>query len=90
MYAALRFACCFKLITIEAWNAFDAEPHLHQVQAPTLVLGGSADQFNSEDLFRRTAAGIPNGRVVIFPGKGHLYGVSSKAAASAALGFLLG
>ena len=78
------------LITIEAGNAFDAEPDLHRVQAPTLVLGGSADQFNSEDLFRRTAAGIPNGRVVIFPGKGHLYVAASKAAASTALGFLLG
>ena len=78
------------LITIEAADAFDAEPNLHQVQAPTLVLGGSADQFNSEDLFRRTAAGIPNGRVVIFHGKGHLYVTTSKAAASTALGFLLG
>jgi pimeloyl-ACP methyl ester carboxylesterase len=78
------------LITMEAGDAFDAEPDLHRVQAPTLVLGGSADQFNSEDLFRRTAAGIPNGRVVIFPGKGHLYVATSKAAANTALGFLLG
>src|SRR5689334_3084740 len=59
------------LITIGAADAFDAEPDLHRVQAPTLVLGGSADQFTSEDIFRRTAAGIPNGRVVIFHGKGH-------------------
>ena len=78
------------LITIEAADAFDAEPDLHRVQAPTLVLGGSADQFNSEDLFRRTAAGIPHGRVVIFRGKGHLHVTISKTAASTALGFLLG
>ena len=78
------------LITIEAEDAFDAEPDLHRVQAPTLVLGGTADQFYSEDLFRRTAAGIPNGRAVIFPGKGHFYVATSKAAASTALGFHLG
>lgn len=78
------------LITIEAEDAFDAEPDLHRVQAPTLVLGGTADRFYSEDLFRRTAAGIPHGRAVIFPGKGHLYAGTSKAAASTALGFLLG
>jgi hypothetical protein len=33
--------------------------------------------------------GIPGGRAVIFPGKGHLYAAASKAAANIALGFLL-
>ena len=57
--------------------------------APTLVIGGSTGPYCSEDLFRRTAAGIPGGRVMIFPGQGHLYAGTSKAAASIALGFLL-
>jgi pimeloyl-ACP methyl ester carboxylesterase len=78
------------LITIAAEDAFDAGPGLHRVQAPTLVVGGSADPFYSEDLFRRTAAGIPNGHAVIFPGKGHLSAAGSKAAACIGLGFLLG
>jgi len=78
------------LITIEAEDAFDAEPDLHRIQAPTLVLGGTGDDTYSEDLFRRTASGIPNGRAVIFPGKGHVYPTSSKSAVSTALGFLLG
>jgi pimeloyl-ACP methyl ester carboxylesterase len=78
------------LITNAAAVAFDAEPELDRVQAPTLVMGGSADPYYSEDLFRQTAAGIPGGRPVIFPGKGHLYPSASKAAASVALGFLLG
>ncbi|HLM22034.1 MAG TPA: alpha/beta hydrolase [Propionibacteriaceae bacterium] len=77
------------LITIAAEDAFDAEPDLHRVQAPTLVLGGTADAFYSEDLFRRTGTGIPNGRAVIFPGKGHVYVTSSKIPASIGLGFLL-
>ena len=78
------------LITIAAEDGFDAEPDLHRVQATTLVLGGTADPFYSEDLFRRTATAIPDGRAVIFPGKGHLYAATSKTAASIALGFILG
>jgi pimeloyl-ACP methyl ester carboxylesterase len=78
------------LITIAAEDAFDAEPRLGRVQAPTLVLGGSADKFYSADLFRRTAAGIPQGRAVIFPGKSHVHVAGSKVAAGMALGFLIG
>jgi pimeloyl-ACP methyl ester carboxylesterase len=78
------------LITNAAAVAFDAEPELHRVRAPTLVIGGSTDPYYSEDLFRLTAAGIPDGRAVIFPRKGHLYASASKAAANIALGFLLG
>jgi pimeloyl-ACP methyl ester carboxylesterase len=77
------------LITSAAVVAFDAEAELGLVRAPTLVMGGSADPYYSEDLFRRTAAQIPGGRAVIFPGRGHLYTSASKAAASLALGFLL-
>jgi pimeloyl-ACP methyl ester carboxylesterase len=78
------------LVTISAEDSFDAEPDLHRVKAPTLVLGGGADRFYSEDLFRRTAAGIPDGRAVIFPGKGHIWAASSKASTNIALGFLIG
>jgi pimeloyl-ACP methyl ester carboxylesterase len=78
------------LVTIAAEDSFDAEPWLGRVQAPTLVLGGSADSFYSTDLFRRTANGIPSGRAIILAGKSHLYVAGSKAAAGMALGFLLG
>jgi pimeloyl-ACP methyl ester carboxylesterase len=78
------------LVTIAAEDAFDAEPQLHRVQAPTLVLGGTADPFYSEDLFRRTADGVPHGRAVVFRGRGHLYVSSSKTVAGIGLGFLLG
>ena len=77
------------LITNAAAVAFDAGPGLHRVRAPTLVLGGSADPYYSEELFRRTAAGIPGGQAVVFPGKGHLYAAAARPAASIALGFLL-
>jgi pimeloyl-ACP methyl ester carboxylesterase len=78
------------LLTMVAEDTFDAEPHLARVQAPTLVLGGTADPFYSEDLFRRTAAGIPHGRAVILPGKSHGYVGGSKVTAGIGLGFLLG
>lgn len=77
------------LITVAAEDSFDAEPGLHRVQAATLVLGGTTDPFYSEDLFRRTAAGVPDGRAVLFPGKGHMYPASSKHAAGLSLGFFL-
>jgi pimeloyl-ACP methyl ester carboxylesterase len=76
--------------TIAAEDSFDVESDLHRVTAPTLVLGGTADPFYSEDLFRRTAAGIPDGRAEVMPGKSHGYVAGSKVAAGVALGFLLG
>jgi pimeloyl-ACP methyl ester carboxylesterase len=77
------------LITIAAEDSFDAEPRLSRVQAPTLVLGGSADGFYSAELFRRTAAGIQQGRAVILPGRSHAHVAASKVTAGIALGFLI-
>ncbi len=77
------------LITNAAMRAYDAEPCLHLVRAPTLIVGGSADPYYSEGLFRRTAAGIPDGHVIVFPGKGHLYVAGSRRSARTALDFVL-
>ena|SRR3712207_5778127 len=77
------------LAMIAAEDSFDAEPRLSRVQAPTLVLGGTADPFYSAELFQRTADGIPRGQAVLFPGKGHLFAAGSKVPAAIALGFLL-
>ena len=78
------------LATIDAEDAFDAEPRLGEVTAPVLVLGGGADPFYTEDLFRRTAAGVPDGRAVVFPGQGHVRAAASPAAVRTALTFLHG
>ena len=78
------------LVTIDAEDSFDVESGLGRVQASTLVMGGSADRFYSADLFRRTAAGIPDGRGVVMPGRSHLYLATSKTVAGIALGYLLG
>ena len=76
------------LRTIAAEDAFDVEAALGRVQAATLVLGGGADPFYSEDLFRRTATGIPQGRAMVFPRRGHVGAASSRTAVAAALAFL--
>ncbi len=77
------------LVVAAAEDGFDAEPGLGRVTAPTLVIGGSADPYYSPDLLRRTAEGIPEGTLVLFPGKSHSYAIGSKAAIHTALGFLL-
>jgi len=78
------------LVVLAAEDALDAEPGLGRITAPSLVLGGSADEFYSEELFRRTADGIPDGRAVIFPRKSHMYVAGSAVPAAVGLGFLVG
>ena len=77
------------VVTLTAEEDYDAEPLLGRIQAPTLVLGGTADSYHSEELFRITAAGMQRGQVVILPGKSHGYVGGSKLTAGIALGFLL-
>jgi pimeloyl-ACP methyl ester carboxylesterase len=77
------------LTTLGAECLFDAEPELSRVQAASLVLGGTKDRYYTEDLFRRTAAGIPDGRAIILPGKSHGYVAGSKETAGIALDFLM-
>ena len=77
------------LVTIAAEDAFDVEPHLDRVTAPTLVLGGTADGFYTRDLFERTAAGIPKGRVVVWEGRSHVGVAGGKVPAAVGLGYLL-
>lgn len=77
------------MVTLDAEDAFDVRADLPSVTAPTLVIGGSKDVVYPEELFRDTAAGVPDGRVHIFRGWGHLRTGSSSATAHLALGFLL-
>jgi pimeloyl-ACP methyl ester carboxylesterase len=78
------------LITLAAECAFDAEPELSRVRAAALVMGGTKDRYYTEDLFRRTAAGMPDGQAIILPNKSHNYVAGSSKTAGIALDFLLG
>jgi pimeloyl-ACP methyl ester carboxylesterase len=62
------------VITIEAEDKFKFKERLAQIKAPTLVVAGDKDPFYSVALFRETAAGIPNARLILYPGMGHAAG----------------
>jgi pimeloyl-ACP methyl ester carboxylesterase len=59
------------VITIEAEDRFNFRDRLAEIAAPTLVVGGERDPFYSGALFRETAAGIPNARLILYPEMGH-------------------
>lgn len=61
---------------IEAEDGFDVEAQLGRVSAPTLLVGGERDGYYSPQLLAATAARIPDARVVVLPGKGHLSAMS--------------
>jgi pimeloyl-ACP methyl ester carboxylesterase len=75
------------IVTIEAEDVFDATADLGRITAPTLVTGGDRDAFYSPELFRATAAGIPNAELCLYEGKGHM-GSLGKRFARDALAFL--
>jgi pimeloyl-ACP methyl ester carboxylesterase len=43
-----------------------------RIRSPTLVIGGSADQFFGAGVFRETAEMIEGARLVLFPGETHM------------------
>ena len=59
------------VVTIEAEDQHDFKERLGQITAPTLVIAGDKDPFYSEALFRETAQGIPNARLILYEGMGH-------------------
>ena len=59
------------VVTVEAEDKHDFKDRLAEITAPTLVIAGDQDPFYSEMLFRETADGIPNARLILYAGKGH-------------------
>jgi pimeloyl-ACP methyl ester carboxylesterase len=59
------------VITVEAEDTHDFKGRLAEITAPTLVIAGANDPCYSETLFRETAEGIPNGRLILYAGMGH-------------------
>ena len=60
------------IITIEAEDRHHFKDRLAEITVPTLLIAGDDDPFYSADLFRETAAGIPNAKLILYSGKGHL------------------
>lgn len=59
------------IATIEAEDAFDLGGRLREIAAPTLVIGGGRDRFYPPGLFRETARGIPNARLLLYEDRAH-------------------
>jgi len=59
------------IVTVEAEDKHDFKDRLAEITAPTLVIAGDQDPFYTETLFRETADGIPNARLILYAGKGH-------------------
>ncbi|MBN1872713.1 MAG: alpha/beta hydrolase [Anaerolineae bacterium] len=59
------------VVTVEAEDHHNFKDRLVQIIAPTLVIAGNQDPFYTEALFRETAAGIPNARLILYQGMGH-------------------
>lgn len=57
--------------TLRAEDAFDIADRLGEVLAPTLLIAGDRDQNFGMELFHRTAALIPDCRLVVYGGRGH-------------------
>lgn len=75
--------------TTAAEDEFDSSPELPQITTPTLIIGGARDRFYHPDLFRRTAASIPNAMLRLYRGKGHAGTVGSSITTREVLSFLL-
>jgi len=76
------------MATIRAEDGFNLLTRLGDISAPTLVVGGERDAFYSPELFRETAAGIPHGRLALYPGRGHLATSSDPRFVSDVLSFI--
>jgi pimeloyl-ACP methyl ester carboxylesterase len=76
--------------TIEAEDAFDLAACPRPIQAPTLILVGSADHWYSRELFAETAALIPGSRLRVFEGRGHVSVYKHPEWAGEVEGFLTG
>jgi pimeloyl-ACP methyl ester carboxylesterase len=59
------------IVTVAAEDQHCFRSRLHEIVAPTLVIAGACDPFYSEQLFRETAAGIPDARLILYPKMGH-------------------
>ncbi len=59
------------VVTIKAEDEFDFKDRLGEIIAPTLVIAGLDDPFYSPALFRETAEGIPDARLVLYENLGH-------------------
>jgi pimeloyl-ACP methyl ester carboxylesterase len=57
---------------VAAARTWDVTGRLGEVGLPVLLVGGTRDRLVPPELMCATAAGIPDARLVLLPGRGHL------------------
>jgi pimeloyl-ACP methyl ester carboxylesterase len=60
------------LVEGKAEMAHNSKNRLAEIKAPTLVIGGDKDYYCPVERLRETAVGIPNAKLVLYEGKGHM------------------
>jgi pimeloyl-ACP methyl ester carboxylesterase len=75
---------------MEAVQTWDVTARLGEMKSPVLVVGGTRDRLIPPDLVRATAAGIPDARLLLFPGRGHATAMFDRRAKPAIADFLAG
>ena len=68
------------LIEAAAEVNHDSKQRLAEINVPTLVIGGDQDFFFPAELYRETAAGIPNAKLILYEGLGHSAALSKRFA----------
>jgi len=76
------------LAFVLAEDGFDVTDRLSALTVPTLVIGGELDSFYPTESFRRTADGIPDSRLVVIPGVGHMGAINHPRFAAEVSAFL--
>ncbi|WP_214410050.1 alpha/beta fold hydrolase [Sphaerisporangium fuscum] len=75
---------------LNAEDGFDLRGRLGDITAATLLIQGDRDVVYPLELARQTVAGIPDARLVIYPGRTHSATFTDKRFAPDALAFLTG
>jgi pimeloyl-ACP methyl ester carboxylesterase len=74
----------------EAELDFNVRDRLGEITAPTLVVGGDRDLAYPVALLRGTAAGVPDGRLIVYAGRNHNSAITDRRFASDVSAFLRG
>lgn len=75
-------------VVIEAGQDWDVTARLAEISAPTLLVGGSRDVIIPPELIEATARAIPDARLVLLRGRGHLTALFDPRAMRAIRAFL--
>ena len=69
----------------QTWASLDSTPRLGEIRVPVLVVVGEEDTLTPPAESRKIAEGVPDGRLVVLPGAGHLANLEAPEAFNAAL-----